>query len=536
MGRHSRILAALGLSLGLVAAHPAPGALAQTRGGTLVMVTVPEPPTLASYLSTSGPIGQVVAKVYEGLIDVGPGFEIKPSLAESWSMSDDGLSITFKLRQGVTWHDGKPFTSADVQYGIMNVLREVHPRGGATLKVVESVETPDDHTAVLKLSEPAPYLMVSLNGYESPITAKHLFEGTDPRNNPTANAPIGTGPFKFVEWQKGQYVRLDRNDDYWQEGKPYLDRVVVRFIADASTRTAAIESGEVHYGAFGSIPNIDVPRLADMPEIEVTTKGYEYVAPMMQLQFNTTKAPFDNALVRKAIATAVDRQFVIDNVWFGFGKPATGPIHSAFEPTGLYTTEGVTDFINVDDRIAKANAMLDEAGLARGADGIRFSMIHDLTPYGEEWRRFGEYVKQVLAELGIAAELRYEDVPTWLKRVYTDYDYEMSSNWLYGLPDPVLGVHRQYHSNQIRPGTVFVNGTKWSSPETDALMDAARIENDPAKRAEIYHEFQRKVVDATPIIFMHELEFTTVHNTKVKNAVMGPLGVYHSFADVWLEE
>jgi peptide/nickel transport system substrate-binding protein len=525
-------LGAIGLALGLFAAP----AVAQQSGGTMVMVTVPEPPNLASYLSTSGPIGQVTAKVYEGLIAVGPGFEILPALAESWEVSEDGLTITFKLREGVTWHDGEPFTSADVQHSIMNVLREVHPRGGATLSVVESVDTPDEHTAVLNLSEPAPYLMVSLNGYESPIVAEHLFEGEDPRNHPTANAPVGTGPFKFVEWQKGQYVRLDRNEDYWQEGKPYLDRIVVRFIADPSTRTAAMENGEVHYGAFGAVPNIDVPRLGQMDHIEVTSEGYEYVAPIMQLQFNVEKAPFDNQLVRQAIATAMDRQFVIDNVWFGFGEPATGPIHSAFAATGLYTTEGVRDYHNVENRIEKANAMLDEAGFPRGEDGIRFRIVHDITPYGEEWRRFGEYTKQVLAELGIEAELRYEDVATWLKRVYTDYDYELSSNWLYGLPDPVLGVHRQYHSNQIRPGTVFVNGTKWSSPETDYLMDQARVEKDPQRRAELYHEFQRKIVEAAAIIFMHELEFTTVHSAKLHNAVMGPLGVYHSFADAWMDE
>ncbi|MDT8343685.1 MAG: ABC transporter substrate-binding protein [Thermohalobaculum sp.] len=531
MGRHGRILAALGVALALTAGSAA----AQTRGGTLVMVTVPEPPNLANYLSTSGPIGQVATKVYEGLIDLGWDFELKPALAKSWEVSADGKTITFRLQEGVTWHDGKPFTSADVQYSIMNVLREIHPRGGATLKVVEAVDTPDPLTAVFRLSQPAPYLMVSLNAYESPIVAKHLFEGTDPRNNPTANAPIGTGPFKFVEWQKGQYMRFDRNDAYWQTGKPYLDRVVTRFIADASTRTAAMESGEVLFGAFGAIPNIDVPRLEEMPEIEVTTKGYEYFAPIMQLQFNTKKAPFDNALVRKAIATAVDRKFVIDNVWFGFGKPATGPIHSAFASTGFYTTDGVESF-EVADRLAKANAMLDEAGLPRGADGIRFRIVHDLTPYGEEWRRFGEYVKQTLAELGIEVELRYEDVATWLKRVYTDYDYEMSSNWLFGLPDPVLGVHRQYHSDQIRPGTVFVNGPQWSSPETDALMDKAKVETDPAKRSALYAEFQQRIVAASPIVFMHELEFTTVYNTKVKNAVVGPLGVYHSFADMYIEE
>ncbi len=524
------LAAAMAVGLGLAAGPAA----AQTSGGTMVMVTQPEPPNLAPYLSTSGPIGQVASKVYEGLINLGPGFEIQPGLAKSWEISEDGLTYTFTLQEGVTWHDGEPFTAADVQFSIMEVLREIHPRGGATLQVIEAVDTPDDMTAVLTLSEPAPYLMVALNGYESPMVAKHVFEGGDPRQNETANAPIGTGPFKFVEWQKGQYVRLDKNEDYWQEGKPYLDRVVVRFIADASTRTAAMENGEIHYGAFGAIPNIDVPRLAEMDHIDVTTEGYEYFAPIMQLQFNVEQAPYDDPKVRQAIAYAVDRDFVIENIWFGFGKPATGPIHSAFESVGFYSDD-VTDY-TVEDRIEIANRLLDEAGYPRGDDGVRFTMVHDLTPYGEEWRRFGEYVKQALGEIGIEVELRYEDVATWLKRVYTDYDYEMSSNWLYGLPDPVLGVHRQYHSEQIRPGTVFVNGTRWSTEATDALMDRAKTENDPEARAAIYEEFQQTIVEAAPIVFMHELEFTTVYNTKLKNVVTGPLGVYNSFADMYIEE
>ncbi len=517
-----------------LAAGAAASASAQESGGTMVMVTQPEPPNLASYLSTSGPIGQVATKVYEGLVTLGWDFEIQPALAKSWEVSEDGLTVTFNLQDGVTWHDGEAFDSADVQFSIMNVLREVHPRGGATLSIIESVETPDPLTAVLKLSEPAPYLMVALNGYESPIVAQHVFEGTDIRANDTANAPIGTGPFKFVEWQKGQYVRLDKNENYWRDGLPYLDRVVVRFIADASTRTAAMENGELHFAAFGAIPNIDVPRLEEMDSIEVTTKGYEYFAPIMQLQFNVDAKPFDDPAVRRAIATAMDREFVVENIWFGFGKPATGPISSNFAASGIYTAD-VPSF-DVDDKIATANKMLDEAGYPRGADGVRFSIVHDMTPYGEEWRRFGEYTKQVLAEIGISAELRYEDVATWLKRVYTDYDYALSSNWLFSMPDPVLGVHRQYHSNQIRPGTVFVNGTKWSSPETDALMDAAKTEADPAARAELYAKFQNIIVEQSPIVFMHELEFVTVYNSKLHNAVSGPLGVYNNFADVWLEQ
>ncbi|WP_162408793.1 ABC transporter substrate-binding protein [Acuticoccus sediminis] len=525
------MLAALGVAVGLAVTPVA----AQESGGTMVMLVQPKPPNLAPYLSTSGPIGQITSKIYEGLITVGEDYAIEPSLAKSWEVSDDGLTITFHLQDGVTWHDGEPFTSADVQYSIMDVLREVHPRGALTLSVVDSVDTPDDMTAVFHLSEPAPYLMVALNGYESPIVARHLFEGTDPRQNETANKPVGTGPFKFVEWKKGQYVRLDKNEDYWQEGKPYLDRIVARFISDAATRTAAMESEEVHYGAFGAIPNFDVERLAELPYIETTTKGYGYIAPLMQIQFNTANKPFDDKRVRQAVSYALDRQFVIDNIWFGFGKPATGPIASLFEATDLYSDD-VMDY-GVEDRVERAEALLDEAGYPRGDDGVRFRVTHDIMPYNEEFVRLGEYVKQALGEVGIEVELRHEDVPTWLKRLYTDYDYEFSSNYLYTLPDPVLGVHRQFHSDQIRPGTVFVNAMNWSSPETDELMDKARTEIDPAKRAALYAEFQKKVVEAAPIAFMHEMEFATVYNASLKNVESnGPLGVYSNFADLWLEQ
>ena len=141
-----------------------------------------------------------------------------------------------------------------------------------------------------------------------------------------------------------------------------------------------------------------------------------------------------------------------------------------------------------------ANKLLDEAGYKRGADGTRFEITHDITPYGEEWRRFGEYGNNSASSA--SRYLRYEDVPTWL-RVYTNYDYELTNNWIQTLADPVIGVHRLYHSKLIKPGTVFVNGTRWSSPETDKLMDQATVEPDPKKRAAAYHEMQKKVVEAS---------------------------------------
>jgi len=262
------VVAVVGLVL------PADEVSAQKRGGTLVMLVQPEPPTLASYISTSGPIGQVTSKIFEGLLEY--DFSLKPvsGLAESWKVSPDGKTITFTLQKGVKFHDGKPFTSADVKFSVLEVLKKMHPRGPATFREVTEIDTPDAHTAIFRLAGPAPYLLMALSGYESPMLPKHLYEGTDIKASKYGNAPVGTGPFKFVEWQRGQFIRLDRNPDYWKPGRPYLDRIVARFVADSATRTAAIEKGEAHVGGFAAIPWPDVKTLAKLPTIETTTKGY----------------------------------------------------------------------------------------------------------------------------------------------------------------------------------------------------------------------------------------------------------------------
>src|SRR5437762_10547205 len=198
------VIAFAGLITSAIAGSPAS---AQKPGGTLVQITQPEPPNLAPYISTSAPISQVTAKVYDGLLEY--GFDLKPkaSLAESWEVAPDGKTVTFKLRKGVTFHDGKPFTSADVQFTIMEVLKKVHPRGINTFRDVTAVETPDDSTAVFKLANAAPYMLAALSGYESPMLPKHIVGQGDIKSHPNANNPIGTGPFKFVEWRRGELVR-----------------------------------------------------------------------------------------------------------------------------------------------------------------------------------------------------------------------------------------------------------------------------------------------------------------------------------------
>src|SRR5690606_30982510 len=146
----------------------------------------------------------------------------------------------------------------------------------------------------------------------------HLFKEGDIQRSEYANAPVGTGPFIFKEWRRGEYVLLEKNKDYWKPNEPRLDRLAFRFIPDAASRSAAMEAGEAHIGGFSAIPNVDVGRLQKMPSIDASTRGYEMQAPITMLDFNTTREPFNNVKVRQAISHAVDRQFVIDHIWFGF--------------------------------------------------------------------------------------------------------------------------------------------------------------------------------------------------------------------------
>ncbi len=504
---------------------------AQEQGGTLIMIVQPEPPSLASYMSTSQPIGQVATKVYDGLLEYDSDTVEQPALAESWEISEDGLSITFNLRQGVRWHDGEPFTSADVAFTFMDVLREFHPRGNNNLRALEAVDTPDEHTAIFRLSTPAPYIMRILSSYESPIVPKHLFEGQDVREYSNANTPIGTGPFRFVEWRRGQFMQFDRNEDYWRDGKPYLDRIIARFISDTGTRTAAMETGEAHVTAYNHIATEDLDYLDSLPHIEVTTDGYEMMPGVNFLIFNTTEPPFDDVRVRQAVSYAVDRQFIIDAVYNGFGVPGTSPISSKM----IWYSDNVRRY-DVEDRIERANALLDEAGFPRGDNGIRFQITHDIQPYGEVWMRFGEIVVQNLAQIGIEARIRYEDTPTWLTRVYTNYDFTMTSTSYFNFSDPVIGVHRGYHSNQIIPGTVFVNASRWYSQETDDLMDKAAVELDFDTRMALYEEFQQLIVEAAPHVFAVEPSLVTVYNNSVHGLLESPFGSFWGMDRVWIEQ
>jgi peptide/nickel transport system substrate-binding protein len=369
------------------------------KGGTITFLVDPEPPTLVPAVNSSGPSRQVGSKIHEGLLEYDFDLTPRPQLATSWSISPDGLEYTFKLRPGVKWHDGKDFTSADVEFSI-GFLKKNHTNGRNTFANVAEIRTPDPLTAVIVLSKPAPYLITALAAHESPIIAKHVYEGQEALTAPANNAPVGTGPFVFKEWVRGSHIILERNPNYWDAPKPHIDRLVVRFIRDPAARAVALETGDVDLAADTPVPLSELERFKALPNIGLETRGYSYIGDINQIIFNLDNPYLKNVLVRRAFAHAINKQVVLDLIWYGYGQIANGPIVPSLKPFHA------NDLPVYAFDPKKAEALLDQAGFPRGANGVRFKLTNDFLPYTENFRRGSEYLRQALGKVGIEVTIR----------------------------------------------------------------------------------------------------------------------------------
>lgn len=507
------------LCLGAGALH------AQTRGGTLNAIVQPEPPILMLGLNQQAPTQYVAGKIYQSLLTYDAQLKPQPSLAKSWNVSNDGLSYTFELQSGVKWHDGKPFGAADVVFSVDKFLREVHPRARLVInKYVESVKAVNERTVEFKLKEPFSPFMSMFVVDNMPIVPRHIYEGTDFRNNPANQTPIGTGPFKFKEWKKGSHIVLTRNPDYWKPGKPYLDDIVFRVIPDAASRAVAFEKGEVQVLRGGDVDNVDVKRIKALPNVEMTTKGWEMYAPLAFIVMNQRKPPFNNVKVRQAVMHAINRKFVVDNIFFGMGKVATGPIAS----TTLFYDRNVTAY---DFNLKKARALIQESGVNVGAAPIKILSL----PYGSGWDRLGEYTRQSLEQIGFKVELEPVDAGGWAKRT-GDFDFDLTFNFTYQYGDPALGVARHFLSTNIVKGSPFVNNQGYRNGKVDELFATAAASRLPELRQKLYSQAQAILVDEVATGALFEVEYATFHRKNIKNLVKTGIGLNETFDDVFIEK
>ncbi len=445
----------------------------------------------------------------------------QPYLAESWKLADDGKSLTLNLRKNAVFHDGQPIASDDVAFSILAIKAD-HPFTSMFSRV-EKVDTPDPHTAIIRLNEPHPAIVLAMSPALCPILPKHIYgNGQDLKNHPrNSQDVVGSGPFKLVTHEPGRRIVMERFDKFFLEGKPYLDKVIITINPDSSSLLLGLERGNIQMLPTVS-SSTDLRRLADDKDIISTPKGYEAIGALNWLAFNLERKPLSDIMVRKAIATAIDKNFIVKALMGGFAQVSDGPIiaSSPFATTGL---------VRYPYDLKKAAAMLDAAGYKVGDSGERFKLTIDYQPNRDDQQKVvAEYIRGQLKKIGIAVEVRASaDFPSWARRM-ASHDFDMSMDLVYNWGDPVIGVHRTYLSSNIKP-IVWTNTQSYSNPEVDRLLEAAGSETDLAKRKADYAAFQKIVTDELPIDFINIVPYHTVASKKLGNlptSIWGPLSPY----------
>jgi peptide/nickel transport system substrate-binding protein len=503
------------------------------RGGTLTYTYHPEPTALSTIATSAVPVAIISTKIFESLLEYeGPALTPKPGLAQSWTVDANQRIYTFKLRPGVKWHDGAPFTSADVKFSVEKIVRPLHSRGKVYFGNVAIIETPDPLTVVFKLTEPVPFFLKSFQPGESPMFPKHILEKLNVddaravRSSAFMQNPVGTGPFRLKEWKKGSHITLERFPDYWKKGRPYLDQVVLKVIPDGAARSIALENGEVDLAPMSAVPQADIQRLAALKQLELSDKGAEGLGPLLWLEVNLREKPLSDKRVRQAISLALDRRKIVDIIWFGQGKPANGPIVSG----NPYYNKALKP-LAYDPKAA--NKLLDDAGYKRGANNMRFKLQQNFLPYGESWVRLGEYVRQELGKVGIEVETQSLDLGGWLKKIYTDWDYGFTSNFTHNYSDPSIGTQRSFVSGTIAKGATFTNSMNYRNPRIDDLYAQALVEVDATKRRRMFDEVQVILNDELPVIFLVEIAYSHLWNRKVQGLITNGISMYSSWDGVW---
>lgn len=465
----------------------------------------------------------------DGLMSYDRDGERIPRLAESWTISDDGLVYTFYLRHGVKWSDGEPFTAEDVIFTIKK-FAQYNTYLGRLDQLTKSVEVPDDHTVVLTLTQPLTATLDLLDKEVFPIMPAHVYGDEDVVSHPANRAPVGLGPFMFKTWNQGQSIEFVRNPNYWEEGKPYLDAVVFALIPNEQQRLNALKRGEIDWMQ---------PSPAQYAEVEASAKDGDFVfqniktnAPSRStIDFNMRIAPTDNLLVRRAIFQAIDRERIVRDVYRGFASTAKNAIPVQFKR--LHDPSIDYDALFPYDPEA-AGKLLDEAGYPL-KDGKRLD-IEFTYPTTNVLGSIAKIVQANLEAIGINVDLVVMETQLWIDKVYKKNDFQMSLIYLTGRTNPVLGIDRSFVCNENN--VPFANPTGYCNAELDKVaLEAAQAPLD--EQREHYSKYAQIVAEDLNEITLTNAQQYEAYSKKFQNMEAQYNFAYNShpnWAEAWLPE
>jgi peptide/nickel transport system substrate-binding protein len=452
-------------------------------GGSITIAQGVEPPGLDPTTATSAAIPRVVySNILEGLVKIDRNGKIAPALVRDFKISKDGKEYTFILKKGVKFHDGKPFDAEDVKFTFERLMdpktATAHPE---YYKDIDSVQVVDSHTVKIKMKNVNSMFLFNLARPDSIIVNKQAVDRLK-------SAPIGTGPFKFVEWVRGDHITLAKFDDYHRKGIPYLDKVTFKFIGDPSAQIASLKAGDIDVIAYDVSPE-NALLLEKDPKFEVLNG---YTTTKVILSTNNSRRPFNDVRIRRAMAHAIDRTALIKGAMSGYGVP----IGSHMDPGNPYYVD-LTPYYPYNPE--KAKQLLKEAGYADG-----FEAVIKLPERYVYARRSGEIIADMFSQVGIRLKIELTEWGQWIDRVFKNADYDLT----------VIGHAEPFDINiYANPKYYF----RYDSPKFQETLKKAEMEADPKIRKELYIACQKIITEDAVNGFLYVLPSLPTMKKEIMN-------------------
>lgn len=454
----------------LTAAVPCRGDQPQpVPGGKLVYAIPGSPDTLDPQATTGTLTFQYLKSVYDTLVEPDATGKLVPALAEAWEFSEDDGSLTFHLRPDVRFHNGDPLTAADVKatFDRMLAADSTSPHT-PRFDVVKDILTPDDLTVRFELTRLSIPLLANLGSGWSAILPKRAIES----GHDFSAHPIGTGPFVFQEWVRDDHVTYRKFPDYWQAGRPYLDEVEIKDVAETTTQLYGLETGDFDIIHF--VESHTLPQIEQNPDTNVFTHSTSLA---LVVTLNHARPPLDDVLVRRALTHAIDRRALLDIAYTG------GEVIGAFVDAGNFYYADYSQMYPYDPQRAKA--LLAEAGYPDGFE-VTLTLPQNYAPHVNA----GNMVQNMLKQVGVTATIELVDWGTWLSQVYRDRDYDMT----------VIG-----HTGQLDPDPRLrgeMGYTNYENPELTELIEDAAETPDVALRKPLYDRIQKILAEDAVMVFI----------------------------------
>jgi peptide/nickel transport system substrate-binding protein len=496
-------------------------------GGTAVFVLEEDPNYLTRDLTTQSETGTVGCILYQGLMGIDAGGVPYPLLAKSVDISEDKLTYKFVL-QDAQWQDGKPITAKDVKHTYEAISGKHSPVFMRTLASIGKIEAVSDKEVSITLKKPyGPFLLALTCQQGAAILPEHIYVGTDPMTNKASNSePVASGPFILKEWVRGSHLRLVKNPNYWEKGKPYLDEVIAQIVPSGAGRTQALLSGQIDRIPWFALQVSDYPLLEKNPQL--TLMAARKPPAMDFISINTEKEPFGDKRVRQALMLATDREFLLKSAYNGQGAVTQSPFASGF-PWAIDPEIDLMKMYPHDP--TRANALLDEAGVKRDASGKRLSMNFIIEPGEEGGSQLAAALKNMWEQVGIDLTIETIQPPQSTERIAKG-EANIAYHGYSSGGDPAIGWSGQFVSAMI--GLNRGNAARYNNPEIDELFALAAGETDLEARGAYYKKAQKIIAEDMPILSIHNPVDKEVQGNWLKG--MDNEYMFPTWRDAWLDK